>query len=146
MKKIIIFLIILFGLFGLKVALTNAQGAGYEIGRQLQATAGQQGAALGDPIDPRVTAVFIIRVLLSFTSIVMIGLIVYAGFTWMTAGGNEEKVEGAKTTIRNSVIGLVIVLSAYSITLFAANLARGTAAGNVNPLSGIFGTFFQQGK
>jgi hypothetical protein len=45
-------------------------------------------------------------------------LIVYAGFLWMTARGNEQTVEKAQTIIRSSVIGLIIVLGAYSITSF----------------------------
>ena len=133
------------GMFG-HTFVAHGQSAGYEIGQQLQAAAGKQGAALGDPIDPRVTIIFIIRVLLGFTSIVLIALNVYAGFTWMTAGGNEEEVTKAKTTIRNATIGLVIVLSAYSITIFAANLARGYSTGGRSPVQSVFGTFFQSGK
>ena len=119
--------------------------AGADIGRQLQAAAGQNGAGLGNPVDPRVTAVLIIRVLLSFTTLVLIGLNVYAGFKWMTAGGNEEQVTEAKSLIRNAVIGLIIVLSAYSITIFAANLARGysTGGGARTPTQNFFGGLFK---
>ncbi len=119
--------------------------ASAEIGKQLQAAAGQNGAAMGTPVDPRVTIVLIIRVLLSFTTLVLIGLNVYAGFMWMTAGGNEEQVTGAKTTIRNATIGLIIVLSAYSLTIFAANLARGysTGGGARTPTQNFFGGLFK---
>ena len=35
---------------------------------------------------------------------------------WMTAGGNNDKVETAKKIIANATLGLIIVLSAYVIT------------------------------
>lgn len=112
----------------------QAQGtAGEEIGKQLEAATGQGGANLGTPVDPRVTIVLIIRFLLNLTGLVLLGLILYAGYLWMTAGGNEEQVTKAKQLIRNAVIGLIIVLSAYSITIFAANLARGF----ITPLGGV---------
>jgi hypothetical protein len=126
--------------------IAHAQGsAWFEAGQQLQQTAGKNGASLGDPVDPRVTIIFIIRVLLGFTAIVLVILNIYAGFTWMTAGGNEEAVTKAKTTIRNSTIGLVIVLSSYSITLFASYLARGYSygIGGPNAASKAVGSFMQ---
>jgi len=52
-------------------------------------------------------------------------LMVYAGFLWMTAGGVEENVTKAKSLLMQAVIGLAIVLSAYSITIFATKLALG---------------------
>jgi hypothetical protein len=102
-----------------------ASSAAGEIGKQLGAAAGGSGAALGRPIDPRFMAALIIQVVLSIIGIVLIGLVVYSGFMWMTAGGNSEQVDTAKTTLRNAVIGLIIVISAYSITIFISNAARG---------------------
>lgn len=124
----------------------KAQTIGSDIGAQLQATAGAQGANLGTPVDPRVTAVFIIRVLLGLTSIVLIGLNVYAGFLWMTAGGNEEQVTSAKNTIRNATIGLIIVLAAYSITRFTVSLARGYSTSGGTPLQRMLGSVFKTGQ
>lgn len=103
--------------------------AAYDLGTQLQAAAGDKGAAIGDPVDPRYVAVFIIRMILGLVGTVMIVLNVYAGYLWMTAGGNEEQVAQAKTTIRNATIGLIIAVASYSITLAVTNLASG------NPIS-----------
>lgn len=55
---------------------------------------------------------------LSFIGVLFLILIIYGGINWMTAGGNEQKVEKAKTIIINAIIGLLIVLSAYTITSF----------------------------
>jgi len=43
---------------------------------------------------------------------------VYAGYIWMIARGDEAKVEKAKDTIVNCIIGVVIVVGAYAITSF----------------------------
>lgn len=60
----------------------------------------------------------IIYIILSFLGIIFVVLTVYAGFLWMTAGGNEETVKKAKKWLENAVIGIVIILAAYAITSF----------------------------
>ena len=68
--------------------------------------------------DVRATAATIINILLSLLGIITLGYIIYAGFQWMTAGGNEEKAGEARSTIYSAVIGLIIILTAYGITNF----------------------------
>ena len=63
----------------------------------------------------------IINIFLSLLGTIAIVLIVYAGFLWMTAGGNEESLTKAKDLLLNAVIGLAIILTAYSITRFVLN-------------------------
>ena len=78
----------------------------------------------------------LIRVLLSLLGAVLLLLIIYSGFLWMTAGGNKERVETARNYIQNAVIGLVIILAAYAITTFLANalgaagLSEGSTTGS----------------
>jgi len=72
--------------------------------------------------DIRVIVARIIRVALSLIGILLVALIIYAGFLWMTAGGNDEQINKAKSILKNAVIGLVIVLSAYSIAQFIFKL------------------------
>jgi len=45
-------------------------------------------------------------------------LVIYGGLIWMASQGNEEKVKKANGIIMNSLIGLVITLSAYVISYF----------------------------
>jgi len=59
-----------------------------------------------------------VSILLSVLGVLFTVLIVYAGFLWMTASGDETKVEKAKKIISSSIIGLIIILMAYSITNF----------------------------
>lgn len=63
----------------------------------------------------------LIRAALGLLGIVMVVLMLYAGFMWMTAMGNAEKVEKAKSTITRAIIGAVIIFSAYAITDFVIN-------------------------
>lgn len=55
---------------------------------------------------------------LSLVGIIFFVLLVYGGFLWMTARGNEAQVKEAKDLITAAVIGLIVVLSAYAITAF----------------------------
>jgi hypothetical protein len=64
----------------------------------------------------------IVRVFLSLLGIIFILLMLYAGYNWMTAGGEEEKVNRAKKTIVQSLIGLIIVAGSYAIWWFIANV------------------------
>jgi len=60
----------------------------------------------------------IINIALSFIGIILLGLILYAGFIWMTAGGEEDKVKKAQDYIKNAVIGLIIVMASFAISSF----------------------------
>ncbi len=80
----------------------------------------EQESSLGNT-DIRITIARIINTFLGIVSIIVLLFILYAGFTWMTAGGNDEKIGQAKKMIINAVIGLVIVLSSWGITRFLLN-------------------------
>lgn len=59
-----------------------------------------------------------LKVFIGFLGIVLLVVIIYGGFLWMTAGGDETQVEKAKAWILNGIIGLIIVLLAYAVTDF----------------------------
>ncbi|HLC69608.1 MAG TPA: pilin [Patescibacteria group bacterium] len=99
--------------------------ASQEIGKQLNAAGGATGAGYGNPQDPRIIVAMIIRSALQLLGIIFVVLIIYAGYLWMTAGGNDQQVEKSKGLLKNSIIGLIILLSAYSITWFAFRIAQG---------------------
>lgn len=71
-----------------------------------------------------------ISAFLGLLGIIFLVLIIYAGFEWMTAQGDEEKVTKAKDTLTRAVIGLVIIIAAYSITYFVfSSLPSGDGSG-----------------
>lgn len=126
MKKIFSGLFILAALAGLFTAsrpIWAFDTTGLQ--NQLEAAGGASGAGFGKPTDPRVTAFKIIKVAFSFLGTIFICLTLYAGFLWMTAGGNEDNLEKAKKLLTQTVVGLIIILSAYSITFLAFRVASG---------------------
>ncbi len=77
------------------------------------------GAEIALPIaDIRVVIVRIINIALGFLGILVVLLMLYGGFTWMTAGGDEKKIETAKKIITNAVIGLIIIILSFAISSF----------------------------
>ena len=75
--------------------------------------------------DIRVVIAQIINVFLGLLGVVFVSIIIYGGYLWMTANGREDNIVKAKKIIVNAVIGLVIILSAFTITLFIINALRG---------------------
>jgi len=63
----------------------------------------------------------VIKAALSLVGTIFLVLTVYAGFLWMTAAGDESKVEKAQNILRSAIIGLIIALGAYGITNFVVN-------------------------
>jgi heme/copper-type cytochrome/quinol oxidase subunit 2 len=68
----------------------------------------------------------VINILSVIVGIVAVIMIIYAGFRYVSSGGREESVKGAKNTILYAIIGLVIVALAQIIVHFV--LAKTTAA------------------
>jgi cytochrome bd-type quinol oxidase subunit 2 len=60
----------------------------------------------------------IVSAFLSLLGVIFIILILLAGYNWMTAAGDEEKVTRAKDTLRRAIIGLIIIVSAWGIWVF----------------------------
>lgn len=60
----------------------------------------------------------IINAALGFLGIIFLVLLLYAGFLWMTAQGEDANVKKAKGMITQAVIGLVIVVAAFAISNF----------------------------
>ena len=60
----------------------------------------------------------LISVLLGVLGIIFLVLVIWAGLLWMTAAGETKQTQKAKDILVTSVIGLVILLSAYAISTF----------------------------
>lgn len=81
--------------------------------------------------DIRLVVARIIRTALGLLGIVALVLILYGGFVWMTAGGDEEKISQSKKILLNSVIGLAIILSSYAIASFVVSKLVEATGGSV---------------
>jgi len=71
--------------------------------------------ATGDPVNITIS---VIKWALGLLGLVAVIMIVYGGYTWMTAAGNEEKVTKAKNILKYAVIGLIIILLSWAIVTF----------------------------
>ncbi|MFH1047915.1 MAG: hypothetical protein V1738_06455 [Patescibacteria group bacterium] len=60
----------------------------------------------------------VISTLLGLLGVIFLVLIIYAGFLWMTAQGNTDQVDRAKNILKTAIVGIVIVLSSYAISVF----------------------------
>lgn len=79
--------------------------------------AGEVDVALGEA-PPYQVASRIINVALGFLGLFALVLIMYGGFIWMNARGNEEEVRKAKKILEGAIIGLVIILASLGISQY----------------------------
>ena len=71
-----------------------------------------------EPLDIRTIVANLLFVFLGLLGTIFVILMVAAGITWMTAGGNPEKVKKAINLMATGAIGLLIVLASFAITLY----------------------------
>lgn len=64
----------------------------------------------------------IVGVFFSLLGIIFVVLMIYAGYNWMTASGDQAKLDKAKDTIWRAIIGLIITVGAYAIWNMVAGL------------------------
>lgn len=74
----------------------------------------------GVPTDIRVITAMVVRVFLGFIGTIFVILIIMAGYKWMTARGNDDKVEEARDQLVRASIGLIIIVAAWGIAAFVA--------------------------
>lgn len=118
--KNLIFL--LFFLFAPTFVLAQGDGYNFLGDSGLNIAAEKTGHTKGSKIfknsdDISASIGLIIQVLISFIGVIFMILLVYGGILWMTAAGNDQQVDKAKKIIVESMIGLVIVVSAYAISI-----------------------------
>lgn len=71
--------------------------------------------------DLKETVVNIITFVLGLLGLIAVIMILYGGFIWLTAGGNEDKVDSAKKIISAAAVGLVVILISWAIVQFVIN-------------------------
>lgn len=119
---LIIFLFSTFSLTGVLAGnLGDAFGSGKNSSLDIMASEGGYGTDRSSS-NPESIIATVIQTLLSIIGVVFIIIIIYGGIIWMTAGGNEEKIDKAKDLVKRAVIGLIIVVSAYAISVFVVNV------------------------
>jgi len=87
-----------------------------QIGKEELSTAYDQPDT--QPRDIREIIVRIIKVFLSFMGLFFTILVIWAGYKWMTAAGNQDRVKEAKDQIAAGAIGIIIIITSVIITDF----------------------------
>ena len=67
---------------------------------------------------PKQVVINVIQWVLGLLGLAAVIMVIFGGFTWMTASGNEEKIDKAKKVLKAAVIGLIIILLSWAIVTF----------------------------
>lgn len=131
-KHLTIFAVLAFmaaPLLALPAAAQTDYDSAYGIDVVDQALDGKLGAK---DTDPRELITRIINIALGFLGIAAVVIVLFGGIKWMTAAGNEDKVEEAKKILGAGVIGLVIILAAWALASYAIGIIYNTTSGTNN--------------
>lgn len=94
-------------------------------------------AELGEARDPRLIAADFIRTILSLIGSVFFGLMVYGGYLILFDQGEEDRLNKGKKTIRFAVIGLIMIMMAYSLTTLVAKAVQASVQGELMQSGGV---------
>ncbi len=103
------------------IASFSNAGTELELQTQLYNTGNKAWGSVPGPTGLADIIQYAISAFLGLLGVIFLVLIIYAGYNWMLARGDEEKVTTAKNTLARAVVGLIIILAAYSITYFVFN-------------------------
>lgn len=129
LNKILIFILIIF--LGIFVNSVMAAGTPTTPPTLLNAPdqAGNLASISGYSNQPRAPEEVVgqlISYLMGAMAVVFFVLMVYGGWLWLTASGNEEQITKAKKLITEAIIGLAIIFAAYAITYFVVSKVLGS--------------------
>lgn len=71
----------------------------------------------------------VIQVFLGLLGLIFLILTLYAGFLWMTAAGEKDKVKKAQDLLKAAVIGLFIIIAAQGLTYWILSVIAGAVSG-----------------
>lgn len=57
----------------------------------------------------------VLKFIFGFSAIVALFFVFFAGFKFLTSGGDAKQVEGARKTLTYAIIGLIVVLLSFAI-------------------------------
>lgn len=104
-------------------AMTSAYSLTFDPGKILQ-----RSSKLGTK-DPAYIVFSVVNTSLIFLGTITLVTIIAAGFMWIFAAGEEEKITKAKDLLKGSVIGLVIILSSYGLAQYVFLALRAATTG-----------------
>lgn len=71
----------------------------------------QAGSLFGDFLSRTITLALVIA------AVVFVFFLIIGGIRWITSSGDKTRLEGAKGTITNAIIGIIIVFSVFAVAM-----------------------------
>jgi hypothetical protein len=121
--------IVYISIFILSVTLVGMLSAGSVLALQTGVATGQLDAAGGATglnstatQDPRIFVATLVQYLLGILGTLFTALILLGGYYYFIARGREDYIQKAKSTMLRAVVGLVIIMISYTVTVFVKGL------------------------
>ena len=86
--------------------------------------------ATGDAISARVVVVSVTNFVLFFLGLLTTAMIIYGGFLYITAAGDESKTENGKNIMTYSAIGIVIIFISFALVNTLLGIAHHESDGD----------------
>jgi hypothetical protein len=86
---------------------------------------------LGDTEDLQTVIASIVKGALGLTAVVAVGFIVYGGFLYITAAGDDAQIKKGKEALVGAIIGIIVIGLAYAIVAFVIG-AMGAGGGGTS--------------
>lgn len=112
-KKVVLSLIFVFFMFSAGLVLADDNFVNYGLGNSNLGA----GSIFGNADIPSVIA-RVIQVIMGLSATFMLAIIIYSGFLYLTSRGESAKTKKALDLIKSSSIGIIIIVTAYSISQF----------------------------
>lgn len=88
------------------------------------------GAAIGGTGDDLPALIGrVVTLIMQLLGLILVIIIIWAGFIWMTSNGDPAKLKKAKDMIYQSIIGLLLVFASYAIGSFVIDKLQNIATG-----------------
>lgn len=119
-QTVIVFSLMILGLLAFNIVPALAQtGTGVGVGAP-EAISNRDmpeviGSLTGGETSVRDLARTILNFLLGFLGFVAVLMIIYGGFTYVTAAGEEQKLGEAKKIIMYAIVGVIVILLSFAI-------------------------------
>ncbi len=73
----------------------------------------------------------VVNYVLGLAGVLALAAIVYGGFLYITAAGNQDRIEQGKHAIFYSIVGLVVIALSYAILTFVFRALSGPQSGGL---------------
>ena len=125
-QGLVFFVLLFIGISLIGASINSAQAYDFKRESGLSTTGKEAGYNENLTPDPAAIAGQAVQAVLSVLAIVFLAFMIYAGITWITAQGDDQKSMKAKKIIEESITGLIIVIAAYTISYFIINYFTNT--------------------